>query len=187
MPVLLRLTEALGPSFSFLTPSFASRRQWRRTRWCAPSHGLTSTALAGQPWEGTGSLPGRGLASLPGLDGHSVRSGAEDPDTPRVRIRNGQAATPGSGGGIVPICSGCFLFLSAGSAALTRWVYPVVYGARQGFLFLLSQSPPLDHDLLLLPAHPHPSFLSSTTFKTHTHAHTHTHTHTQGPSPYATL
>ena len=34
LPVLRRLTEALGPSFSFLTPSFASHPAVGRTRWC---------------------------------------------------------------------------------------------------------------------------------------------------------
>ena len=99
------------------------------THHCSRTAALGGDRVTPWTWAGLPARPGWSLSEVWRLGSwHSTR----------VRIRNGQAATPGSGGWIVPICSGCFLFLSAGSAALTRWAYPVVYGARQGFLFLLS-------------------------------------------------
>lgn len=105
-PALLSLagfTEAPG------TELFVGEWERRTPFVCAVAVTHTHGSPAGQPWEETGSPPGRGLASQPSLDGHAVRSGAWDPETPPECV-SGMARQPpqAPGAGFCPSARAVF-------------------------------------------------------------------------------
>lgn len=125
-----------GPSFLFHFLSSSRGGKGEALSYVLSLVQLSSRAAPG----GAGSPPGLGLASHPGLDGPSVSSGAWDPETPPECVSGTAGQPPRPRCWFLPVCAGCFLSLSAGSAALTRWVYPVVDGTRQAFLSAQPQS-----------------------------------------------
>ena len=172
---LTRFTEAPGTELFIFNPKLrfiSSSGEWeRRTPLvCAVAVTHIHCSPAGQPWEETGSPPGRGRASQPSL---TVTQFGLAPGILQLP-QSAHPEWPGSHrrlrGRFLPVCSGCFLFLSAGSAALTGRVCPVVCGARQAFLCSAAVLSRTRNPCSCLP---HPSSLSSSSLHTHTHTHTH--------------
>lgn len=105
-PALLSLagfTEAPG------TELFVGEWERRTLFVCLVAVTHIHCSPAGQSWEETGSPPGRGLASQPSLDGHAVRSGAWDPETPPECV-SGMARQPpqAPGAGFCPSARAVF-------------------------------------------------------------------------------